>query len=79
MTFDAETLVRECLQRHTRRRFESLPPDLRLVDVVDSLRLILVVLDLQRALGRKPFDVAAAARLSTVGDLVAALRTGASP
>lgn len=79
MTFDAETLVRDCLTRHARGRFESLPPDLRLADVVDSLRLILVVLDLQRALGRRPFEPATAARLSTVGDLVAALKTGASP
>lgn len=79
MSFDAETLVHECLRRHARGRVETLPSDTRLADVVDSLRLILVVLDLQRALGRRPFEPAAAARLSTVGDLVAALRTGASP
>ena len=76
---DAEPLVHAALRRHARGAVGALSPGTRLAEVVDSLRLILVVLELHRLVGGRPFDARAAAKLVTVGDLVAAVRDGGDP
>lgn len=78
MTDETERVVLDALRRHARSRGVALEAATRLADVVDSLRLILVVLELHRTLGRRPFDAAQTSKLATVGDLVAAVRTGGS-
>ena len=73
---DAERLADEILRRHSRGPAAAISHETRLSDLVTSLGLIVVILELERALGGRPFDVTKLGTLVTVGDLLGAVSGG---
>lgn len=78
MTRDRDPLVVEALRRNGRAGSAPIHRATRLIDVVDSLGMIVVLLDLEKALGGVPLDVARIGSLVTVGDLLDAVGVGAT-
>ena len=76
MNADREAIVLDALRRNARPGSAPLTRDTRLVGMIDSLAMIVVLLDLELALGGRPFDVARAGNLVTVGDLLDAVNAG---
>ncbi len=76
MSRDREAIVLDALRRNAHPGSAPLARDTRLAGLLDSLAMVVLLLDLETALGGRPFDVARVGRLVTVGDLLDAVSNG---
>jgi acyl carrier protein len=68
---DAVTLVRKILAQHAQCAPEALSLNDELVDLdIDSLKFIVVILDVEQALNRHVFDIENVGKLRSVGDIL---------
>jgi len=76
-------VVRDVLARNSGGRLASaaIRDDVRLMQDlgIDSLKFILVILEIEEALGRKVFDVQNVKSIATAGDLYRLVGSGPSP
>lgn len=73
MTHDEQSLL-EILGRHAHRKPDMLGPDETLLDLgIDSLKFIVVILEIEERLQRKVFNIENIGKLRTVGDMLALL------
>jgi acyl carrier protein len=72
MTMNREQqIAREILARHAHPTAGALMPEQSLGDIgIDSLKFIVLVLEIEQGLEKKIFDVDNVARLRTVGDVL---------
>jgi len=70
MTRDQSDVL-DILARHAQRPARALEPACEMADIgIDSLKFIMVVLDIEQHLNRRVFDVGNVGGLRTVGDLI---------
>jgi acyl carrier protein len=68
----ARETAREVIARHAGCAPEQLSADDTWQDIgIDSLRFIVMVLDVEQVVGRKIFDIDNVGKLATVGDILA--------
>lgn len=73
MTHDEQAML-EILGRHARRAPDALGADETLLDLgIDSLKFIVVILEIEERLQRKVFNIENIGKLRTVGDMLALL------
>lgn len=75
MTNPEERITLDIVARHARCSADALAPTQLLIDLgIDSLKFIVLILEIEHGLDRKVFDVANVGQMRTVDDLLGLVR-----